>query len=307
MARRPRVVSLLPSATEIVCALGFRDRLVGRSHECDYPPDVASVAVCTAPRFPLDGSSREIDANVRELVRGGLPLYEVDAQLLARLRPDVIFTQVQCDVCAVSYAEVAAAAARMTDAKVEVVALGGVSLPGVFEDIRNAAVALDAPSAGAVLIGGLQSRVGTIRSRALLGSRRPSVLCLEWLDPPMAAGNWIPELVEAAGASPVLSVPGADAPRIEWEQVAAADPDAIVLMPCGFDIARTRTELEWLARNEQWQALRAVRDRRVYVTDGNQYFNRPGPRLVDSLEILGEILRPEAFSFGREGSGWQRA
>jgi iron complex transport system substrate-binding protein len=303
--RRARIVSLLPSATEIVCALGLRDRLVGRSHECDYPPDVATVAVCTAPRFDAEGSSRELDERVKDLSARALSLYEVKQDVLARLHPGVIVTQTQCEVCAVSLADVTAAAARLTDEDVEIVSLQAVSLDGVFEDIRRVAQALGVVSQGAVLVGGLKSRASTIARRADLANRRPSVLCLEWIDALMAAGNWIPERVEMAGGTPLLGRSGEHAPWIEWQQAAAADPDVIVAMPCGFDMARTRRELAAITSRAEWQRLRAVRERNVFVTDANQYFNRPGPRLVDSLEILAEILHPQAFTFGREGAAWE--
>jgi iron complex transport system substrate-binding protein len=299
-------VSLLPSATEIVCALGLRDRLVGRSHECDYPPDVVAVAICTAPRFDPQGSSRKIDDRVKGLLAQALSLYEVKQDVLARLHPAVILTQTQCEVCAVSLADVNAAAARLTDDDVTVVSLEAVALDGVFEDIRRVANAVGATSQGAVLVGGLKSRATTIARRAKLVERRPSVLCLEWLDPLMAAGNWIPELVTMAGGTPLLGRAREHAPWVEWRDVTAADPDVIVAMPCGFDKERTRSELAAIASRAEWRALRAVRENNVFVTDANQYFNRPGPRLVDSLEILAEILHPRAFTFGREGVAWER-
>ena len=299
-------MSLLPSATEIVCALGLRERLVGRSHECDYPPDVASVTVCTAPRFDARGSSAEIDSRVKDLLARALSLYEVKQDVLARLHPGLIVTQTQCEVCAVSLADVNAAAARLTGEDVDVVALEAVSLDGVYEDIRRVAHALGVVSQGAVLVGGLKSRATTIARRAELADRRPSVLCLEWVDPLMAAGNWIPELVSMAGGTPLLGRVGEHAPWVEWRDVAAADPDVIVAMPCGFDMERTRTELASITSRAEWRDLRAVRGHDVFVTDANQYFNRPGPRLVDSLEILAEIFHPQAFTFGHEGTAWER-
>jgi iron complex transport system substrate-binding protein len=303
--RRPRIVSLLPSATEIVCALGLRDRLVGRSHECDYPTDVASVPVCTATRISAAGSSREIDTEVKDLVARALSLYEVKESILARLHPDVIVTQTQCEVCAVGLDDVTAATAKLTGEDVEIVALEAKSLDGVFEDIRRVARALQVASQGAVLVGGLKSRASTIARRAELVARKPTVLCLEWLDPVMAAGNWIPELVSMAGGTSVLGRVGEHAPYVAWEDVARADPDVIVAMPCGYDLERTRAELSAVAERPEWRALRAVRERRVFLSDANQYFNRPGPRLVESLEILAEVLQPEAFTFGHEGAGWQ--
>jgi iron complex transport system substrate-binding protein len=232
-------------------------------------------------------------------------------------------------VCAVAEADVARAVAHLgADEAAALVSLTATTLDGIFADIRRVAAALGAGSKGAVLVGGLKSRVSAISERARIAEaqraagapnaasrgvshgdtgRRPRVACIEWLDPPMAAGNWIPELVELVGADAVLSRSGAHAPQIEWRDLTAADPDFIVLMPCGFDMERTAAELDALVKREQWRALRAVREDRVYVTDANQYFNRPGPRIVDSLEILAEIVRPDAFSFGHEGKGWRRA
>jgi len=306
MVRHPRIVSLLPSATEIVCALGLRDHLVGRSHECDFPPDISRLPVCTAPRFEAEGSSGEIDGRVRSLASQALSLYEIREDILSHLHPDVIVTQTQCDVCAVAFDDVVEAAERVVDGEVEIVALSATSFQGILDDIRNVARATGCDSSGAVVIGSLRSRATTIAERARKTSPRPSVLCLEWIDPLMAGGNWIPELVEMAGGTPLLSRAGEHSPWIDWPALAAADPDTIVVMPCGFSMAKARAEMRSVTDLDQWRTLRAVREGRVHVTDANQYFNRPGPRIVESLEILAEILHPDAFSFGHAGKGWER-
>ena len=306
MKRRPRIVSLLPSATEIVCVLGFRDRLFGRSHECDFPPDVVSLPVCTAPRFEAEGTSRKIDDRVKALAHKALSLYEVKEDVLARLRPEVIVTQTQCEVCAVAFDDVRAAAERLVDREVELVSLEATTLDGIWNDIRRVAVPLGTESEAAVAIGGLQARMTSIGERAALADRRPTVLCLEWLDPVMTAGNWVPELVESAGGTPLLARAGEHSPWVEWDDVVAADPDVIVAMPCGFDIDRTFAEIALLTERPGWEDLRAVGEGRAYVVEANQFFNRPGPRIVESLEILAEIVHGGAFTFGHEGAGWRR-
>jgi iron complex transport system substrate-binding protein len=326
----PRIVSLLPSATEIVCALGLRESLVGRSHECDYPPGVESLPVCTAPRFEVAGSSREIDDRVRRLAHEALSIYEVDEAMLARLKPDIVVTQSQCEVCAVGLEEVEQAVARGVGNDVRIVSLEADSLAGVWSDVRGVARAVGVEAVGHTLVGRLSTRVKGIAERAHAVEQRPRVLCLEWLDPLMAAGNWMPELIELAGGDSLLTHrpargagatgvsheasdrPSTDAEKarksrwIEWRDVEAAAPQVIVVAPCGFDIARSREELHLLEDAAAWSTLPAVRDRRVFLADGNQYFNRPGPRLVESVEILAELLHPEAFAFGYEGRAWQR-
>jgi iron complex transport system substrate-binding protein len=307
---RPRIVSLLPSTTEIACALGFADALVGRSHECDFPAEVTALPVCTAPGFSPDGSAREIDSRVRELVERGLSLYRVDADRLRELSPDVILTQSQCEVCAASEKEVEEAVctwlARAPGATPpRVVSLAPERLSDVWEDVRRVADALGAPERGDALATELALRAGALADLATPGAR-PRVACIEWTDPLMAAGNWMPELVQAAGGRSLFGVPGEHSPWITWDALAGSDPDVIVVLPCGFDLLRTRAEMATLEANAAWRGLRAVREGHVYVTDGNAYFNRPGPRLVESIELLAEILRPGRFRFGHEGIGWQR-
>lgn len=301
----PRVVSLLPSATEIVCALGRRDRLVGRSHECDFPADVASLPVCTSASFP-DGSSREIDDRVSDLVTRGLSLYDIDLERLRELEPDVVITQDQCKVCAVHLSEVETALAQCVGQEVRIVSLAPEVLGDVWRDVTRVGDALGAAPEARRLNGELAERVSEVGEKTRGASHRPSVVCLEWIDPLMAAGNWIPELVTMAGGTPRLGDPGRHSPRITWADLLAADPEVLVITACGFDLDRTLREVEPLAAHGSWQELQAVASGRVFVTDGNAYFNRSGPRLVESLEILAEILHPERFGRGHEGSGYQR-
>jgi iron complex transport system substrate-binding protein len=299
----PHIVSLIASATEIVCALGYGDQLVGRSHECDYPKEVERLPVCTGPRFDVTGSSREIDELVKATLRESPSVYRVDAELLQALEPDVIVTQAQCEVCAVSEKDVVAALGA-DQGRTRVVVLSPLALADVWHNIGQVAEALGVPERGQALAAALQQRVASIAAQAQRLAARPTVACLEWLDPLMAAGNWVPELVELAGGVNLFGAAGRHAPALGWDELCRADPDVIVALPCGFDLQRTRRELAAVAARPGWDRLTSVRQGRVYATDGNQFFNRPGPRLVESLEILAEILHPQAFPFGHAGSDW---
>ncbi len=301
-----RIVSLLPSATEIVCALGFQDQLVGRSHECDFPPSVAKLPALTEPKFNPDGTSAEIDARVKRIVADALSVYRVDAAKLRELRPDVIVTQSQCEVCAVSQSDVEAAVAQWLGARPTIVSLAPYSLADVFTDLQHVADALDAGSAGVKLASGLRSRLDAIAERARGAPNRPRLATIEWIDPLMAAGNWMPTLVEMAGAVNLFGRAGEHSPWMKFEELTAENPDTILISPCGFNIDRAAQDLPSLTRRPEWPSLAAVRENRVFMADGNQYFNRPGPRLAESLEILAEIVHPELFHFGHEGSGWRR-
>jgi iron complex transport system substrate-binding protein len=299
-----RVVSLLASSTEIVCALGCEDALVGRSHECDFPASVSRLPVLTEPKLDIRLDSATIDARVRALVSEALSVYRVDAEALRGLRPDLIVTQMQCEVCAVSARDVACALETWMEAPPRVVSLQAETLAGLWDDVRRVADALGVPDRGAELVATLSDRMAAIAARAARLEPRPSVACIEWIEPLMASGNWMPELVAMAGGTNCFGTAGAHSPRLAWDALAAADPDVIVVLPCGFDLDRTRAELGVLTRQPAWPALRAVRTGRVYLADGNQFFNRSGPRLVESLEILGEMLHPAAFRFGHAPRAW---
>ena len=288
----PRIVSLISSATEIVSALGEFGHLVGRSHECDFPEEVARLPVCTRPTIPVTGDSREIDRLVKDRVRDALSVYEVFPDVLERLQPTHIITQTQCEVCAVSLKDVEAALAAGLSCRPRVVPLAPNSLVDFWDDIRRVALALEIGDRGEALVEKLKARMCAISSRALADPKRPTVACIEWLEPLMATGNWVPELVEMAGGVNLFGEAGRHSPYMTWEQLVAADPEVIVIMPCGWDPARTEPEMHWLTDRPEWPRLRAVRDGRVHIADGNQYFNRPGPRLVESLEILAGFLHP---------------
>ncbi len=302
----PRIVSLIGSATEIVCAIGFEKDLVGRSHECDYPPSVERLPVCTEPKFNVEGSSYEIDQRVRAVLQESLSVYRVHAETLRALRPDVIVTQSQCEVCAVSERDVIETVCSWLDNRPRIVTLKPDSLEDVWNDIMLVAEGLNAKSAGQALLEKLQGRMRAIEQKTAALADRPRVACVEWIEPLMASGNWMPQLVEMAGAVNVFGIAGQHAPGLGWDQLRAADPDVIIVLPCGYGMAKTRQEMPGLTRRPEWNSLQAVRMGRVFLTDGNQYFNRPGPRLVESLEILAEVLHPGVMRFGHEGSGWER-
>jgi iron complex transport system substrate-binding protein len=302
----PRIVSLIASATEIVCALGLEDHLVGRSHECDYPESVKCLPACTAPKFNTDGTSYEIDQRVKAILQEGLAVYRVNAALLQEIQPEVIVTQTQCEVCAVSLRDVEEATCQWLGSRPKIVSLHPNGLSDVWQDIRLVAEAVAVPQRGLALVDFLQSRIKDIAAAAQAQAERPTVACIEWIDPLMAAGNWVPELVALAGGVNLFGEAGKHSPWMTWEELRKKDPDFILIMPCGYDIERSRQEIGGLAAQPGWRSLRAVQNRHVYLTDGNQFFNRPGPRIVESLEIMAEILQPRAFSFGHEGRGWVR-
>ena len=288
-----RIASLLPSSTEIICALGLRERLVGVSHECDYPTDVVGLPVLTEPKLDPRGTSGDIDARVQEIVQEGLSVYRLNTDALQDLKPEVIVTQDQCEVCAVSLPDVEDAVQCFLTPDVKVVSLNPEKLSDIWRDIRNVAAATGQQEIADSLIRGLEERLGKLKDKTR-HLQRPRVACLEWLDPLMVAGNWIPELVDLAGGEYGLVEAGAHTPPITWETLAAYQPEVIVITPCGFKIPQSQADLPLLTAHPQWQALPAVQANRVYVADGNAYYNRPGPRIVESAEILAEMLHPEA-------------
>ncbi len=301
-----RVVSLLSSGTEIVCALGCENLLVGRSHECDFPTSVLSLPQCSEPKFPTDGTSYEIDARVRAIVQEGLSVYRVFADQLNKLRPNVIVTQTQCEVCAVSPQDLEAAACQIIASKPTIVSLNTNRLSDLWPDIRQVAKKINAPQAGEELIVQLRSRICAIGAQAKLAANKPRVAKIEWIDPLMGAGNWIPELIETAGGISVFGETGKHSPMLTFDDLRSTDPDVIIVAACGWEIEKNRQEMRPLMSHPDWPNLKAVKNSAVYVADGNQYFNRPGPRLVETLEIFAEILHPELFRFGHCRTGWAK-
>jgi iron complex transport system substrate-binding protein len=283
-----RVVSLLPSATEIVAALGAVQDLVGVSHECDFPPSVRGLPVLTRARIDVEGSSGAIDANVRAAVRDGLSIYAVDEARLAESAPDVIITQDLCEVCAVSLDDVRSAVSRMTSkSQVRIVSLRPTRLGDIFSDIERVAMAIGRAEIGVAVRAELERRTRDIAERARMASSRPRVVSIEWLEPLMLGGTWMPELIELAGGTPMGAQAGQSAPTVSAERITELRPDVVVVKPCGFSLERTIRELE--------SAELGGFDARIYAADGNSYFNRPGPRIVESLEIMAACIHPDLF------------
>lgn len=301
---QPKIVSLLPAATEIVCALGLEKNLVGRSHECDFPEPVKQLPVCSEANFPDNLSSSAIDVKVKEILADALSVYTVKREVIKQLAPDVVITQSQCEVCAVSLTEVEADLENYLDKQTRIISLQPNSLADIFNDIQTVADALNVPAAGKDLIEDLNQRVDIIRHKLKFNENKPAVACIEWLEPLMISGNWVPGLVSIAGGIPILTEQGKHSSYIQWDDLRLADPDILVIMPCGFPIERTLKEMDLLLAHPGFAELKAVKNNAVYIADGNQYFNRPGPRIVDSVEILAEIINPKQFVFGYEGAGW---
>jgi iron complex transport system substrate-binding protein len=310
-----RLVSLLASATEIIAELGCLDQLVGRSHECDYPPQVLSLPVVSIVQIDIDTSSAEIDAQVKQLAQGkwthdeaalkALSIYAVDIERLQTLRPDVIFTQTQCEVCAVSERDVVQAIQHLTGFQPRVVSLTPYRLGDVWEDVVRVGKVLGRQERAEMLVKDYQQRLEHLSAIVATFGNRPRVALLEWLDPLMGAGNWAPELVATAGGESVFGKIGQHSPWLSWNELQAADPDVLVLAPCGYTLERTMVDVPILQRHPAWQSLRAVQNKRVYAIDGNAYLHRSGPRLVESAELLGRVLWGEKLGIGVDAQAWK--
>ena len=287
------IVSLIASATEILCALGLRSQLVGVSHECDFPEDVKGLPVLSAPKVDPSLPSGEIDRRVRDIVAEGLSVYSIRTEELARLRPDLIVTQDQCDVCAVSLKDVEEAVAALTLKLTRVCSLRPNSLEDIVRDFRRVAAAAGVPARGEDLVASFGHRLTKVRETTAPAARRPTVACLEWLEPLMIAGGWMPELVRIAGGEPVIVTETERFLTVDWHILAESEPEVIVVMPCGFVIDRTLADLGGSRAAEALRGMHATRAGRCYLVDGNAYFNRPGPRIAESAEILAGLLHPE--------------
>lgn len=299
-----RIISLLPAATEIICALGLEHQLVGRSHECDYPSSIVNLPVCSSAKFISGSNSAEIDKQVKEILSDSLSIYEIDSALIKQLSPDIIITQAQCEVCAVSLNDVELALKDLLEKECKIISLEPHGLDDIYREIQLLADQLGVPEAGVELLELSEERIDIIRHKLKFISERPSVACVEWLSPLMIAGNWTPEIVEIAGGNPVLTLSGKHSSYINFEDIVKANPDILVIMPCGFSIQRTLQEINLLIDLQGWSDLKAVQNQKIFVVDGNQYFNRSGPRITDSIEIMAEIINPKQFVFGYEGNGW---
>ena len=287
----------------MICALGARAELVGRSHECDFPAGLEDVPILTSARVGPLPSSRDIDAAIRDALRDALSIYRIDVERLRQARPEVIVTQDLCEVCAVSLDDVRSAVARLASQDVAVVNLHPTRLEDIWADIRRVAEAIGRLRSATELIADLRGRVDSVARRASRVAARPRVLTIEWIDPVMIGGLWMPELVALAGGEPLVTRAGDHAPTLRREQLAELDPDVVLVKPCGLDLPRIVSELPALraALPSGWRA-------RIYAADGNAYFNRPGPRIVESLEILAACTHPEAFQdFARKHAASFRA
>jgi iron complex transport system substrate-binding protein len=280
---RRAIVSLLSSATEMLAALGGIDLLAGRSHECDYPASIRSVPVCTRPLINVEADSREIDRQVRNSACDALSIYEIFDDVLERLQPTHILTQVQCEVCAVSLRDVERSIASRLRSAPKLVALNPCSLDDIWNDFRQVGEAAGVSAEPAIRE--LQKRMAP-RQR----THRPRIACIEWIEPLMAAGNWTPELIDLAGGADVFGTAGVHSPWITWEELRARDPEILIVAPCGFDIRRTRAEMRWLTERPDFSQLAAVRTSRLFVADGNRYFNRPGPSIAETFAIIRDII-----------------
>ena len=293
-----RIVSLLSSATEILVAIGLMDRLVAVSHECDFPPAVTHLPRVTRSRIDSALASLDIDNRVRELSESSQPLYAIDAKQIAALRPDLIVTQSQCDVCAVSYDQVLEMVAVEPRLKgTQVLALNPIRLADVLADIARIGQATAAETEAREFIDALKHRIAAVveTTKPLPVTARPRTICIEWIKPIMLAANWTPEIIELAGGQNGLTIAGKHSTYANWDALTRYDPQVVLIAPCGFDLARTLIESRELPQLDGWNSLSAVRESRVFAIDGNAYFNRSGPRLVESLETAAYLIQPSLF------------
>ena len=300
---KKRVLSLLSSTTEVVCALGCADQLVGRSHECDYPPEVMNLPICTKPKFNIDGSSIEVDGQVKSILQNALSVYYINEDLLKKLKPDVILTQSQCEVCAVSEKDVQSVVKNITGINPDIISVEPNSIKDIFSDIKIIAEVLNVVDRGADLIDFMKNRIRVLKKSYDIKSG-PTVAAIEWINPLMAAGNWVPELIEMAGGVNLFGEAGKHSPWMNYQDLIEKNPQTIIIMPCGYNIQKSIVEIDSLIKQKGWEELSAVKNDKVYITDGNQFFNRPGPRIIESLEILIEIFHNDKTNFKHTYSGW---
>ena len=300
---KKRVLSLLSSTTEVVYALGCEDQLVGRSHECDYPPAVMTLPICTKPKFNVDGSSIEVDGQVKSILQNALSVYYINEDLLKELKPDIILTQSQCEVCAVSEKDVKSVVKNITGINPDIISVEPNSVKDIFKDIKIIAEALNVVDKGADLIDFMKSRIRTLK-KSYDAKSELTVAAIEWIDPLMAAGNWVPELIEMAGGINLFGEAGKHSPWMKYKDLIEKDPHTIIIMPCGYNIQKSIIEIDSLIKQKGWKEINAVQNDKVYITDGNQFFNRPGPRIIESLEILIEIFHNDKTDFKHIDSGW---
>jgi len=297
-----RIVSLLASGTEIVCELGAGDELVGRSHECDNPAWVRKLPACTRPAFDVEMSSRAIDLEVKRRISERLPLYHIDTKTIARLEPDVLIAQEHCEVCAVTPGDISKSGCE--NLAKQVLALSAGTVEGIYDDIHQVGRAINRERAAQSLVAGMQRRLNEIHE-AVRRRSTSSVVILEWTDPIFPASNWAPELVEAANGKLLLGRGGEHSAAISWQNVCEANPDHLIVAPCGFNLQRALLEVSVLEALPRWFELRAVKSQRVFFADGNKFFNRSGTTIAETAEIIAEILHDLRFGESWEGRAWQ--
>ena len=299
-----KIVSLISSATEIVSSLQCMDNLVGISHECDYPESIKKLPVCSEPRFDVDGKSIEIEQGIKSLLQEALSIYRVKEDAIRSLNPDIIITQSQCDVCAVSIKDVRIAIEQAIGINPEIISLSPTCLEDVWNDILELGIVLKKESIAKDLVKYIKNDISII-SKKNKNKNPVSVGCIEWTEPLMFAGNWVPEIVQIVGGKSLSGVAGEHSNWSKYEELYQHDPDKIIFMPCGYDMNKTKVELSNFTHNVRWKSLKAVRTDEVYLTDGNQYFNRPGPRLLDSIKIMDDIMNnTNVYNF--KNHGWRK-
>lgn len=301
-----RIVSFLPSATEMICALGLSDRLMGITHECDYPPEIKNKPIVVRGILPIEQMTPlEIDTAVSQRMRAGQSLYQVDEELLQKISPDLIVTQDLCQVCAPSGNEVTDLLKRLSS-RPDILSLTPQSLDEIFENMRAIAKATDSLPQASELIAAAMARLESVSLRTLQMRTRPRVFCMEWIDPVFCSGHWVPEMVDIAGGEDKLGRRGADSIRIAWEDVLQWQPEIFIVMPCGYGLKKACEVAIALRSYPGWTDLPAVRDKRVYVVDANSYFARPGPRVVDGTELLAHLIHPEVCPWGGPEEAFSR-
>ena len=299
-----RIISLISSATEIVNSLQCTNDLVGISHECDYPDPIKGLPVCSEPRFDVNGKSIEIDQNIKSLLQEALSIYRVKEDIIRLLKPDIIITQSQCDVCAVNIKDVRIAIEQTIGINPEIISLSPTCLEDVWNDILELGIALEKESIAKKLVKNIENDISII-SKKNKNKDPLRIGCIEWIEPLMFAGNWVPEIVQIAGGKSLFGVAGEHSNWSEYEELYQHDPDKIIFMPCGYNMNKTKVELSNLTHDARWKSLKAVKTNEVYLTDGNQYFNRPGPRLLDSIRIMDDIINnTNVYNF--KNHGWKK-
>ena len=299
-----RIISLISSATEIICSLGCSDFLVGISHECDYPETIIDLPVCSEPRFNVDGSSIEVDNQVKSLLQEALSIYRIKENKISELKPDIIITQSQCNVCAVSLDDVQNALKKNLKINPQIISLEPNNLNDVWMDIKKLGNKLNKKVAADEIVNSINDEILHLKKHNHSKSDI-NVACIEWIDPLMFAGNWVPEIVDIAGGKDLFGLKGRHSSWSNYSELYKKNPDKIVFMPCGYNIDKTKIEIEILYKKREWMELKAVKSGNIYIADGSQYFNRPGPRLLDSIKIMNDIIF-DRDRYGFLGKGWEK-